>query len=1188
MDTPNTLSPYLKQQVDLIETALQHNQLNYIDLYSHNTENAVWNSAPPLSLQARGSGKVYHTLQDAFEAHNGRLLMLGAPGSGKTTTLLRFARDAFARALSHDNAPIPILARVSTWKPNQYPTINEWLIDLISPEDHDTINDLLAAGQCLLLLDGLDELDDGDGSAIELQRAFIDRLPDNNQILLTSRVRDYEKLTDRVRLNGAVTLQPYNTGQIRTYLSGVPKLFDATINNVPLLNFLRNPFTLSLFAEGFKDNPDSLPQQAHDTDGMMDSILGAFVRRRYDHEREKQSVPYSFNELLDMLSYAALGSAYYAGNRNEITSRHFGYLINADEIPALIDLCTNLGLIYRDENGIYRFTHLLLRDYFAFARAQNLLDQVSIKRRRMIATAFGRMGNPRGKALLLAQHFTADKPLFTATVQSLKLLGWVPEGDSEKILNVLAFDKQWELLAAKERPGVNLLFTAIAENTDDPETIATVLKSLNNCEAMIEATLQDTNPVIVGGAARAAAMLSFDQFRETILELAAINNDQLQENITLALIAYNDERAIPICVEHLHLSAIEAEIIAFLVQWDDASVPATQDQLLNNNAAVRRAAVEVLGKIGSDETIPDMIYLAEHDVDDVVRANAILALINADYTGMDAVQSYINGLTLNIKVESQQSLLSRGGRGVAARQQLLKMGSAVIPDVIAALHHPDPEQRQEVVMLLKDLDAHEAVLDLIARFPDEDENVQEPIIIALNHFADPFATETLIESLPLNSYRYNLFNQSIHTLISVYPASFLPLIDALQHNAPRIREGAARALASIQDPAATDALIAAAASESDRSARHAIIIALGNLRSSAAATVLIDSFDFQESQTDENDVWQHRDINRINSEMSNAIVDALTKLQPFVTDDLIAALNRPETRVQIGTIRALQRIDDPHAAAAIPTLRQMLLSHDQDVQVAAAETLSDFDDIDAIPVLLNLLDNPETPEDTLIAAAKALVRLDRANPDLFRLLIDQLPHASLNVQVTYINLLGQIGNSDAVQPILDLLQSTRREDETSILDANEIPFSQIRDNFVRAASLLMTSSTRALGRLNDPRTIPALMEMVTHRTAQTDDILLIAVLGSLRAVEVVPIIDKLLHNLIEIEAKMPDPSQSGGKGAPQFSFSSEYGRIVRTLVDALNVIDHPDAKAVLGEHARFINRHRQNDSLWHVVAGEQS
>lgn len=66
---------------------------------------------------------------DFFEREDiqGRLLVLGEPGSGKTTELLDLAKDLLDRDDRKANASIPVILELSSWSSSG--TIEQWLVD---------------------------------------------------------------------------------------------------------------------------------------------------------------------------------------------------------------------------------------------------------------------------------------------------------------------------------------------------------------------------------------------------------------------------------------------------------------------------------------------------------------------------------------------------------------------------------------------------------------------------------------------------------------------------------------------------------------------------------------------------------------------------------------------------------------------------------------------------------------------------------------------------------------------------------------------------------------------------------------------------------------------------------------------------------------------------------------------------
>ena len=90
----------------------------------------------------------------------GRLLILGAPGAGKTTTLLELAKKLVTRAENNEGEPIPVLFNLSSWDGDQ--TIVNWLVAQLNSRYGVNIglgHKLVENCQLLPLLDCLDELE---------------------------------------------------------------------------------------------------------------------------------------------------------------------------------------------------------------------------------------------------------------------------------------------------------------------------------------------------------------------------------------------------------------------------------------------------------------------------------------------------------------------------------------------------------------------------------------------------------------------------------------------------------------------------------------------------------------------------------------------------------------------------------------------------------------------------------------------------------------------------------------------------------------------------------------------------------------------------------------------------------------------------------------------------------------------
>lgn len=199
------------------------------------------------------------SILNIFERMNGKLLILGEPGGGKTTSLLELARELLNQVDTDDAHPLPIIFNLSSWADKQAPLEN-WLAGELSNK-YQVPNKVATAwvkgDELLLLLDGLDEVKaearDACVEAINAYRTehgFVD-------IVVCSRIHDYEDLSDKLLLNGAIIIQPLSDMQIDIYLEQVGSNADVPrqlITTDPELRELaRTPLMLNIITNAYRD-----------------------------------------------------------------------------------------------------------------------------------------------------------------------------------------------------------------------------------------------------------------------------------------------------------------------------------------------------------------------------------------------------------------------------------------------------------------------------------------------------------------------------------------------------------------------------------------------------------------------------------------------------------------------------------------------------------------------------------------------------------------------------------------------------------------------------------------------------------------------------------------------------------------------------------------------------------------------
>ncbi|NSC23656.1 NACHT domain-containing protein [Streptomyces albus subsp. chlorinus] len=156
----------------------------------------------------------------------GRLVVLGAPGAGKTVLVHRLARKLLEARGPASAAPVPVVLPLASWNPGEGRGLWRWAAERMSAEHPvplptpEAALDLIESGRVLPVLDGFDELP-GPGQA-EALRQLRASLTAHARYVLTSRTREYTRAVDgaALPLPGAVAVElcPLTTGDLLRYL----------------------------------------------------------------------------------------------------------------------------------------------------------------------------------------------------------------------------------------------------------------------------------------------------------------------------------------------------------------------------------------------------------------------------------------------------------------------------------------------------------------------------------------------------------------------------------------------------------------------------------------------------------------------------------------------------------------------------------------------------------------------------------------------------------------------------------------------------------------------------------------------------------------------------------------------------------------------------------------------------------
>lgn len=227
------------------------------------------------------------TITQVFERRDiaGKLLILGHPGAGKTTTMLALAKDLVAQAQQDPQQPIPVLFNLSSWRDNKQ-SIAQWLVKELREKYRvrESLGQTLLDNKKLLpLLDGLDELAAGrQETCAKAINRWLESEQGLGQLVVCSRVQEYTTYKTVLALNGTICLLPLKIPQIEQYLQQTGKLdlWPVVSGDKTILEMVRVPLWLSVLTLA-RDQLDLVKWRGLVTDQeRLTLLLDAYVSSR--------------------------------------------------------------------------------------------------------------------------------------------------------------------------------------------------------------------------------------------------------------------------------------------------------------------------------------------------------------------------------------------------------------------------------------------------------------------------------------------------------------------------------------------------------------------------------------------------------------------------------------------------------------------------------------------------------------------------------------------------------------------------------------------------------------------------------------------------------------------------------------------------------------------------------------------
>jgi MFS family permease/energy-coupling factor transporter ATP-binding protein EcfA2 len=263
------------------------------------------------SLQAEQPSSTASNATDVFaRMGEGRtLLILGEAGAGKTTTLLKLAQHLVARAEEDSKRPLPVVFSLSSWSIKQS-AIADWLIEELNNQYQ--VSKTLARRwieeqQLLLLLDGLDEVrSDRRDACVRAINQFLQERG-QTEMVICSRIRDYEALSSRLQLRGAIYIQTLVSAQINQYLNSLGDRLQAFKSlfreDSALQELAKSPLILNIIAIAYQDVAIADLSQLNSLKARRRHLFNTYIAKMFARRGIKS--PYTPAQTLHWLIWLA-------------------------------------------------------------------------------------------------------------------------------------------------------------------------------------------------------------------------------------------------------------------------------------------------------------------------------------------------------------------------------------------------------------------------------------------------------------------------------------------------------------------------------------------------------------------------------------------------------------------------------------------------------------------------------------------------------------------------------------------------------------------------------------------------------------------------------------------------------------------------------------------------------------------
>ena len=290
-DTPESYTPPLQARQALIHQVTQFAQAQFDGGLYHLARQEFQLAERPLHVTTRDNDTPINDggIEPFYRRLDGPLLILGEPGTGKTTLLYELTTLLLPQP-GDDHQPIPVPFEISAWATRQLP-LDEWLAAELNRR-HGVSSSLakrwIDSATILPLLDGLDEVPAAHRPACVTRINEFRRQHPGLKLVLTCRESEYAALAVGLDAHSAVIVRPLAPAAVESYLARHANFAGLrhALNTAPeLWEIMTTPLMLWVAAFAFLEDPGQpLPP-------VPPAALRAILFDRYIHRMvQRESV----------------------------------------------------------------------------------------------------------------------------------------------------------------------------------------------------------------------------------------------------------------------------------------------------------------------------------------------------------------------------------------------------------------------------------------------------------------------------------------------------------------------------------------------------------------------------------------------------------------------------------------------------------------------------------------------------------------------------------------------------------------------------------------------------------------------------------------------------------------------------------------------------------------------------------